>query len=136
QAREVSRGAGIQVNVAAGGVSDSLPEEHKTCIYRVVQEALHNCVRHSGARTARITVDRRAEDIHVLIQDDGRGFRPETQKGLGLIGIGERVANLGGTFRIDSQPGRGTLLAITLPLEKSVSPAELVHHEYDKDPVG
>ena len=135
QAREVSRGTGIQVNVAMDGVSDNLPEEHKTCIYRVVQEALHNCARHSGAKTVRITVKQRAEDIYVLIQDDGRGFRPEVEKGLGLIGMQERVTHLGGTFRIDSAVGRGTLLAITLPFEKPLSPTPPASYEYDKDSV-
>jgi signal transduction histidine kinase len=125
QAREVSRSTSIQVNVAMDGVSDSLPEEHKTCIYRVVQEALHNCVRHSGAKTVRITVKQRADDIYVLIQDDGRGFQPDVEKGLGLVGMQERVNHLGGAFRIDSAVGRGTLLAITLPFS----------HEYDKNSV-
>src|SRR5437762_11679761 len=117
QAREVSRNAGIQVNVAMDGVSDNLPEQHKTCIYRVVQEALHNCVRHSGATMVRITVKQRADGITVLIQDDGRGFRPEVERGLGLVGMQERVTHLGGSFRIDSHLGRGTLLAIALPLD-------------------
>jgi signal transduction histidine kinase len=123
QAREVSRNYGIRVNVAAEGVSDQLSEEHKTCIYRIVQEALHNCVRHSGASVVRITVKQDSDGISVLIQDDGHGFRPEMERGLGLVGIEERVTHLGGTFRIDSHLGRGTLLAITLP------------YEYDKNPV-
>jgi signal transduction histidine kinase len=123
QAREVSRNYGIRVNVAADGVSDHLSEEHKTCIYRIVQEALHNCVRHSGATAVRITVKQDTDGVSVLIQDDGHGFRPETERGLGLVGIEERVTNLGGTFRIESHLGRGTLLAITLP------------YEYDKNPV-
>jgi signal transduction histidine kinase len=129
QAREVSRNYGMRVNVASEGVSDSLPEEHKTCIYRIVQEALHNCVRHSGASTARITVKQDAAGVSVLVQDDGRGFQPGIERGLGLVGIEERVTNLGGTFRIDSHPGRGTLLAITLPFARANS------HEYDQNPV-
>jgi signal transduction histidine kinase len=123
QAREVSRNYGIRVNVAADGVSDQLSEELKTCIYRIVQEALHNCVRHSGASVVRITVKQDLDGVSVLIQDDGHGFQPEMERGLGLVGIEERVTNLGGTFRIDSHLGRGTLLAITLP------------YEYDKNPV-
>jgi len=123
QAREVSRNYGIRVNVAADGVSDQLSEELKTCIYRIVQEALHNCVRHSGASVVRISVKQDSGGVSVLIQDDGHGFRPEMERGLGLVGIEERVTHLGGTFRIDSHVGRGTLLAITLP------------YEYDKNPV-
>jgi signal transduction histidine kinase len=117
QAREVSRNYGIRVNVVADGVSEDLPEDHKTCIYRVVQEALHNCVRHSGASTVRITVKQEPDGVQVLIQDDGRGFRPALERGLGLVGIEERVTHLGGTLRIDSHAGRGTLLAIALPLD-------------------
>jgi signal transduction histidine kinase len=122
QAREVSRNYGIRVNVVADGVADDLPEDHKTCIYRVVQEALHNCVRHSGASTVRITVKQEADEVQVLIQDDGRGFRPEIQRGLGLVGMEERVTHLGGTLRIDSHAGRGTLLAIALPLIRQNNP--------------
>ena len=117
QAREVSRTTGIRVNVVADGVSDSLPEEHKTCIYRVVQEALHNCERHSGATTVRITVKDGCGVIHVLVQDDGKGFQPEIEKGLGLLGMQERVTRLGGSFGIDSHIGRGTLISIALPVE-------------------
>src|SRR5256885_2091486 len=69
QAREVSRTTGIRVNVAAEGVPDSLPEQHKTCIYRLVQEALHNCARHSGAGAVRITLKNGAGAIHVVVQD-------------------------------------------------------------------
>ncbi len=131
QAREVSRNYGIRVNVAADGVSDALPEDHKTCIYRVVQEALHNAVRHSGATVVRITVKQGTREVSVLVQDDGRGFRPEVTRGLGLVGIEERVATLGGTFRVESHLGRGTLLAIALPLTVASS-----HHEHDQNPVG
>src|SRR5204863_1039460 len=56
QAREVSKRTGVRVRVAADGLSEDLPEEHKTCIYRIVQEALHNCVQHSGARIVKVSV--------------------------------------------------------------------------------
>jgi signal transduction histidine kinase len=129
QARETSRNYGIRVDIAAQGVSDDLPEDHKTCVYRIVQEALHNCVRHAGASTVRVTVQQDPEAVHVLIQDDGKGFRPASEKGLGLVGMEERVTHLGGSLRIDSHAGRGTLLAITLPLTSA-------NHEHDKNPVG
>jgi signal transduction histidine kinase len=116
QARETSRNTGIQVNVAADGVSDDLPEEHKTCIYRVVQEALHNCARHSGARQVEVAVIQNPGDIVVTIQDDGRGFEPAAERGLGLLGIEERVTHLGGALRVDAHRGQGALLAMTLPL--------------------
>jgi signal transduction histidine kinase len=127
QARELSRSTGIRVNVAAEGVPDNLSEQHKTCIYRIVQEALHNCARHSGASMARITVKHGPEAIHVMVQDDGCGFKPENGRGLGLLGMQERVTNLGGTFQIDSHLGRGTLLAIALPLEEQRAAVPSVH---------
>jgi signal transduction histidine kinase len=116
QAREVSKRTGMRVDVAADNVSDDLPEEHKTCVYRVVQEALHNCSRHAGAQMVRVTV--REEDARLLlaIQDDGQGFESRTERGLGLLGMEERVTHLGGSFQVDSKRGQGTLLSIELPL--------------------
>jgi signal transduction histidine kinase len=116
QAREASRTAGLRVNVAAEGVSDDLPEEHKTCIYRIVQEALHNCVRHADAQTVRIQVQQTPDRLVISIQDDGRGFNPVRDKGLGLLGMEERVKHLGGLFQATSEAGQGTLLSVELPL--------------------
>lgn len=115
QAREISRQSGIRVTVAAEGVSEDLPESHKTCVYRMVQEALHNCVRHAAARSVRIAIRQDATSLNLLIQDDGKGLDPVHHKGLGLLGMQERIANLGGTFRIESEPGQGTSISATLP---------------------
>ena len=120
QAREVSRRAGMRVKVAAEGVSEDLPEEHKTCIYRIVQEALHNCVQHSEASMARVTVQQESGRILLAIQDDGKGFDADRERGIGLLGMQERVSHLGGTFSVESLPGRGAILCIVLPLEKPV----------------
>jgi signal transduction histidine kinase len=116
QAREVSRRTGMRVDVAAEEVADELPDEHRTAIYRMVQEALTNAGKHSGARTVRITLEAEDGAVRLAVQDDGRGFAVAEVRGLGLLGIQERVANLGGTLRVASEPGRGTLLAVTLPL--------------------
>ena len=116
QAREVSRQTGLRVGVAAGGVSDQLPEEFKTCIYRVVQEALHNAARHAGAGTVRIVAQQEARRLLLSIQDDGHGFDVARSRGLGLLGMEERVAHLGGTLQLVSEPGSGTLISVVLPL--------------------
>jgi len=116
QAREVSRQTGLRVNVAAGGVSDQMPEEFKTCIYRVVQEALHNVTRHAAARTVRIVAQQEAGRLLLSIQDDGRGFDVGRSRGLGLLGMEERVAHLGGTLQLLSELGSGTLISVVLPL--------------------
>jgi signal transduction histidine kinase len=100
----------------------------KIAIYRVLQEALANGHRHSGATRQRVTVARRGQAITLTVADDGKGFDPkrvlarEADVGVegghfGLRGIQDRVAMLGGTFELDSAPGRGTSLTITLPAE-------------------
>jgi signal transduction histidine kinase len=100
----------------------------KIAIYRILQEALANGHRHSGATRQRVTVERRGSSLALTVSDDGKGFDPqrvlasEESVGVegghfGLRGIQDRVAMLGGTFAIDSAPGRGTALAVTLPAE-------------------
>jgi signal transduction histidine kinase len=117
QAREVSKRTGMRVDVAADHVSDELPEEHKTCVYRVVQEALNNCSKHAAARLVRVTVEQQPSHLLLTIQDDGQGFEGRSERGLGLLGMEERVTHLGGSFAVDSQAGHGTLLTIDLPLK-------------------
>jgi signal transduction histidine kinase len=117
QAREVSKRTSMDVSVAAEGVPDSLPDEYKTCVYRVVQEALHNCSSHSNATTVRVRVQQEGDRLSLSIQDDGRGFDVQQTKGLGLLGIEERVARLGGKFQVHSAPGSGAILTAELPLK-------------------
>jgi signal transduction histidine kinase len=116
QAREVSKRSGVWVEIDAERVPEDLPEEHKTCIYRVTQEALHNIVQHAGARTVKVTVEQEDGRVRLAIRDDGRGFNPQREKGMGLLGIHERVARLGGHFEIESRPGHGTELRVVLPV--------------------
>jgi signal transduction histidine kinase len=116
QAREMSRRSGIKVKVAAENVSDSLPDAVRTCIYRVVQETLNNVSRHSGAKSALVSVQQTEGSIVLTVKDDGSGFEPAKTRGLGLIGMEERVKQLGGRLEIESQPGHGTLLRATLPM--------------------
>jgi signal transduction histidine kinase len=126
QAREFSRTTDMRVNVASEELAENLPEEYKTCIYRVVQEALHNCQRHAQAKNVRIQVQQMPDALVLAIQDDGRGFRPERDRGLGLLGIEERVKRLHGTLMIDSEEGKGTLISITLPLSENHENATMV----------
>lgn len=123
QAREVSRRTGIEVEVVADNVADDLPEDHKTCIYRVVQEALHNCAQHSTARSVRLTVVQHEDRIELTIADDGKGFDSQVVRGMGLLGMEERVTHLGGTFHVNSKPGEGVSLDIELPLQVAERPA-------------
>ena len=116
QAREVSRRTGIKVEVHADNVPDSLPDDVRTCIYRVVQEALHNVSRHSGAKAVVITVRNVDGSLSLSVADDGRGFDPERTRGMGMLGIEERIRQLGGQFEVQSAPGKGTTLRSTLPI--------------------
>ena len=116
QAREVSKRTGIRVHVAAADSAGELPDELKTCIYRVVQEALHNCARHAQARSVRVVVRQEDSRIVLSVEDDGRGFDARRVRGLGLVGMEERVRHLGGAFHVRSTPGAGTKVDVELPL--------------------
>jgi signal transduction histidine kinase len=119
QAREVSRTSNLAVEVHAGSIPEDLPDEHKTCIYRVVQEALRNVTRHARAKHVQISLEQSGTSLHLMIQDDGQGFVPEKDKGVGLLGMQERVARLHGTFAIQSEPGKGATIQVSLPLPLS-----------------
>jgi signal transduction histidine kinase len=118
QGREFSRRGGVPVTVQLDGTLDHLPEGHRTCIYRIVQEALTNCAKHARAKNIRISLYGREDSVGVTIQDDGVGFATETagQKGLGLLGIQERVRELEGRVTFVSFPNRGTILKAELPV--------------------
>jgi signal transduction histidine kinase len=118
QARQFAKHTGIPVNVHIDGLSSDLPEAHRTCVYRVVQEALTNCARHSGAKSIDVDVAQRAGNLCVSVIDDGVGFNPADVwgKGMGLLGMQERVIELGGELHVKSQPHMGAALTATLPL--------------------
>jgi signal transduction histidine kinase len=116
QAREVTRRTGLKVKMVADELADGLPDSHRTCVYRVVQEALNNCAKHSQATEIRVIVRQNQDGLSVSVQDDGIGFDPRQEKGMGLLGMEERVERLGGLLSIESQPGNGTVLSIHFPL--------------------
>jgi signal transduction histidine kinase len=90
-----------------------LPPEVEASVYFIVAEALTNVVKHSKAMTAEVTAVVHNGWLHVEVRDDGiGGADPESD---GLLGVGDRVAALGGRFRIDSPPGAGTVLTAELP---------------------
>lgn len=120
-ARETTRTQSIDMVVDADPLPEdfleSLPEEHRTCIFRVVQEAVHNTVRHARATQIRAAITRPgASFVRVQIQDNGRGFDSRREPGLGILGMRERVARLGGLLRIQSELERGTTVSFELPI--------------------
>ena len=122
QLEEFIRRSGMSCELVEENVADQLPDQLKTCIYRVVQEALHNCEKHSKATQVHVTVRQSPYLLNLGIEDNGIGFDTAVQgrgprpRGLGLLGMRERVSIAGGTFVIESAPGRGTRVSVRLPL--------------------
>ncbi|HEY2990782.1 MAG TPA: ATP-binding protein [Candidatus Binatia bacterium] len=118
----VSKRAGLPIHVE-GRRDGRLPATVEIALYRAVQEALNNATKHAQATRASVRVQRESGAVRCVIKDNGVGFDVSSkmerkgQRGLGLMGIRERVAVLGGTVQINSAPGRGTEMVITVPLE-------------------
>ena len=125
--REMTKRTGLNVIVSAEDAGDDLPDEHTTCIYRMVQEAVNNAARHARARTVEVVVQRETDRVLFSVQDDGAGFDTRVVRGLGLLGMEERVRRLGGRLRLESEPGRGTRVAAELPLTNLAASNHHVH---------
>jgi len=108
---------GIEVHFEERLGAQRLPEETETALYRIVQEALTNTVKHAHARTVSILLVRRASRVTAVIEDDGRGFdlAHAREDGLGLVGMRERVGLVGGRLTIESSEGTGTTLVVEVP---------------------
>lgn len=118
QGRDFSRHTGVPAVVTVDDALDDVPETHRTCIYRVVQEALTNCAKHAKAKKVLVSVHSYDGSVEVVIQDDGVGFKATSRTtGLGLLGIEERVQELEGRLDILSQPGNGTILRVQIPVK-------------------
>jgi two-component system sensor histidine kinase UhpB len=122
-ARETTQAAGLEVEFQAAGREERLAPARELAIYRIVQQALSNVVRHAHAQRASLTVDFRRPGLRVDVQDDGVGFHvPRNATDLapaghfGLLGMRERADLIGARFDVESAPGRGTRVSILLPL--------------------
>jgi signal transduction histidine kinase len=121
QARQFSRQSGIVVSLEASGQMEQLPEQHRLCIYRCVQEALTNCAKHARAKNIRIVMRASAGLVHITITDDGIGFDSgKSVKGLGLLGMRERMADVSGTLSVDARDQSGTALTLEIPVPGGV----------------
>jgi signal transduction histidine kinase len=115
----VAEQSGMNVEVQSRLGEERLPAEIETSLYRIVQECLTNVRKHAEATRVSVLLSKREGHVTLVVQDDGRGFDPEAVRegGLGLIGMNERVALLGGRMTIDSTPeGAGTMVSAELPL--------------------
>jgi two-component system sensor histidine kinase DevS len=108
----------IRTSFDAAAVDPLLTDDGKLVLYRVVQEALSNVVRHSGAATVNVAIHEEGSQVIALVEDDGTGFDAEKVgdgAGLGLVGMEERAAIAGGSVRVDSAPGGGTRVRLSIP---------------------
>jgi signal transduction histidine kinase len=123
--RKFSDRTGVRTELVEDRLSDRLPIDVEVCVYRTIQEALTNVSRHAQATACRVFVQRLASSVIVTVEDDGVGLpAPDAgsrarRDGVGLVGIRERVSELGGMFRIEGKGGKGTRLTIELPLAVS-----------------
>lgn len=107
----------IEIDEKIDSVDEVFSIESAMNIYRIVQESLNNILKHSRAKHARITLERDIHEVILKIEDDGCGFNAnEDQKGLGLRNVAERVRMLGGKLKVESAPGQGVHLKITIPI--------------------
>jgi signal transduction histidine kinase len=109
---------GIETHLESRLPEERLPSEVETVLYRVVQEALTNIVKHAQATRVSVVVTRQRNGVKAVIEDDGVGFAQEETRddGLGLLGMRERLQLVGGRFAIESAAGSGTTLVAEVPV--------------------
>jgi signal transduction histidine kinase len=123
---EWSAATGVAVDFHSSGTEGSrLPLEFETVLYRVAQEALTNVTRHAKARRVSVLLERRADCVSLIVEDDGKGFdadallhAPATKGKLGLLGMQERVKLVGGSLEIESTPGTGATVFVRLTVPR------------------
>lgn len=120
EAQEFSKRSGITCTITKSQDYIDLPETHSITLFRIFQEALNNILKHAKAKNVQIEIVKGEDHLELIIEDDGVGFGDDARqkpRSFGLRGIHERIEHLGGTVRISSAPGKGTHIAIFLPLE-------------------
>jgi signal transduction histidine kinase len=121
--RDVSHQHNMSVDFEATDVPRVVDPDIALCVFRIVQEAVHNVVKHSDARTACVRLSRAGDDLHLQVADGGRGFVPAEREltGLGLVSMRERVHYVGGILMVHSAPGRGTQIGVRISLRRSAA---------------
>lgn len=121
-AREAGDSGLTPVRLRVGGEATPLPDEVKTALFRVSQEALANVAKHARARQVELALDFDASGVTLAVRDDGRGFEVDAiqldpERGIGLRNMRERLASIGGTFEVHAAPGSGTMLLAKVPAQ-------------------
>ena len=128
---ELRKRHGLRIDFTHQGVPADLPNDISLCLYRIAQECLNNVIKHSRAKRARVELVGSSLEIKLLVSDSGVGFdfeSPKLKKGLGLVGMRERLRLVGGIIVINSQPSRGTRIDATVPLRR------IARDEYGRAP--
>lgn len=117
----------IDLHVSLPG-DERLPAEVETQLYRIAQEALNNVGKHAAASHVSLLLERRGSEVAMIVEDDGRGFeieeiRKDASRGMGLMGMRERAATLGGDIQVEARPGSGTTVFVRLPLRDDANTA-------------
>jgi signal transduction histidine kinase len=124
--QELAEQLKLKIGFTHTNIPATLPEEISLCLFRVMQEALHNAVKYSGVKNFEVELRGAPDGIYLTVRDGGLGFDPEEMRnirGLGLISMQERVNLVKGVFLIDSQPDHGTTIRVRLPLSSRNEPA-------------
>jgi signal transduction histidine kinase len=113
---------GLKLRVQRGLPAMPLDVEYN--LLRIAQEAIANAIKHAGAESIQVSLDRLPDDIQLIVQDDGTGFLESSGNGaplghFGLIGMRERATQIGADFSLRSEPGSGTRICVTMPIKQS-----------------
>ncbi len=122
--RQFSADHKVKIDFSPADLPASLPKDASICLFRIAQEALNNCVKHSGADRYHVRLSEKPGEVHLSVCDGGVGFEPETainSGGLGLISMRERITMVNGTIAIKSKPRGGTEIHCTVPIENGAS---------------
>ena len=117
--REISQSGRLKVDFHEAGFPGELDKDVTLCVFRIAQEGLRNCVKHSGADSVQVLLKKTRSAVRLLVSDNGCGFNTKSdlmEKGLGFINMKERLHLLGGEMTVYSQPQRGTRLEVSVPL--------------------
>jgi PAS domain S-box-containing protein len=126
---ELSHRSGVAIDVRVENIPDAVPPDVSLCLYRVLQEALQNVVKHSESRYARVSLNGRVDTIDLTVEDSGAGFDPPEAmrgRGLGLTSMKERLKIVGGQLSIQSEPGCGATIHASAPLRVLAKPANVL----------
>ncbi len=119
--RELSERSGVAIEFHTDGISDGVPEDLSICLYRVLQEALQNAIKHSGARHIKVLLQSDGRAVVLTVQDSGIGFEPSTalrSGGLGLVSMKERLKSVDGHLMIEAHAPGGTTIRASVPLAR------------------